>query len=255
MTTREATTVKHIVALSGGKDSTAMALRLQEIGDHDYEFICTPTGNELPEMVDHWLKIGKLLGKPLLPVTMGKSIQGESRRQKCLPNSRMRWCTRILKLEPFSRYLMQNLPCVSYVGIRADETATRDGVDWEALDDGVTNRYPLVEWGWGVKHVMRYLDEKGVTIPTRTDCAMCFYQRLGEWWRLWKNYPEQYSEAAQLETDIGHTLRSKDRDTWPASLVDLGAEFQRGNVPKGADQLDFELSIEARSTMCSFCAR
>lgn len=53
----------HVVALSGGKDSTAMALRLRELNpDVDYVYVCTPTGNELPEMWEHWRKLGQLLG-------------------------------------------------------------------------------------------------------------------------------------------------------------------------------------------------
>ena len=44
----------HVVALSGGKDSTAMALRLAEIEPQDYVYLCTPTGDELPEMEQHW---------------------------------------------------------------------------------------------------------------------------------------------------------------------------------------------------------
>jgi predicted PP-loop superfamily ATPase len=48
----------HIVALSGGKDSTAMALRLRELHpDVPYRFIITPTGNELPTMDAHWAKL------------------------------------------------------------------------------------------------------------------------------------------------------------------------------------------------------
>lgn len=39
----------HVVALSGGKDSTAMALRLREVEPREYTYICTPTGNELPQ--------------------------------------------------------------------------------------------------------------------------------------------------------------------------------------------------------------
>ncbi len=56
--------MKHIVALSGGKDSTAMALRLAEIEPRDYAYVITPTGNELPEMIAHWRKLMDLLGKP-----------------------------------------------------------------------------------------------------------------------------------------------------------------------------------------------
>ena len=52
-------TVQHIVALSGGKDSTALALRLAELEPREYVYVCTPTGDELPEMFAHWRKLGK----------------------------------------------------------------------------------------------------------------------------------------------------------------------------------------------------
>ena len=38
----------HVVGLSGGKDSTALALRLAETSPQDYVYLCTPTGDELP---------------------------------------------------------------------------------------------------------------------------------------------------------------------------------------------------------------
>ena len=56
----------HVVGLSGGKDSTAMALRLVELNPTTpYTFICTPTGDELPEMEAHWKLCEGLLGQPL----------------------------------------------------------------------------------------------------------------------------------------------------------------------------------------------
>ena len=61
----------HVVALSGGKDSTAMALRLAEVEPREYVYICTPTGRELPEMEAHWSRLETLLGAPLLRVTNG----------------------------------------------------------------------------------------------------------------------------------------------------------------------------------------
>jgi hypothetical protein len=43
---------KHVIGLSGGKDSTALALRLVELHPEiDFEFIGNWTGNELPEMI------------------------------------------------------------------------------------------------------------------------------------------------------------------------------------------------------------
>lgn len=59
---------KHVVGLSGGKDSTAMALWLVENEPREYEFICNETGNELPEMQEHWRKLEVVLGAPIKPV-------------------------------------------------------------------------------------------------------------------------------------------------------------------------------------------
>src|SRR5262245_37676527 len=55
----------HVVALSGGKDSTAVALRLAEIEPREYVYLCTPTGDELPAMLAHWAQLEVLLGRPL----------------------------------------------------------------------------------------------------------------------------------------------------------------------------------------------
>ncbi|KQO43015.1 phosphoadenosine phosphosulfate reductase family protein [Methylobacterium sp. Leaf85] len=224
----------HVVALSGGKDSTALALRLAEIEPRDYTYVITPTGNEPPEMIAHWKKLGDMLGKPLKPI-VAASLQGEIRRQKMLPRHNARWCTRKLKLEPYYRWLGQNTPCVSYVGLRADE-AGRTGMLFPG-SDGITMRFPMKEWGWTISDVRSYLDGKGVTIPERTDCALCFWQKLGEWYKLWRDNPAAYAEGEELEAFVSTargeeaTFRSPQRDSWPAALKDLRKAFEGGRVP------------------------
>lgn len=247
MTIDQTARERHIVALSGGKDSTAMALRLAEVEPREYEYICTPTGNELPAMVNHWIRLGQLLDKPLKPVGNGHSLASLIKDQNCLPNHRMRWCTRILKIEPFQQYVFTQSPCTTYVGLRADEGG-RDGVDHgEFL--GVTNRYPLREWGWGLREVQQYLIERGVEIPRRTDCGLCFFQRIYEWYVLWRDEPEQWATGEECEAMVGHTFRSPGRDTWPLSMKDLAAAFASGRIPKERTGMD------DRKTMCSTCAR
>ena len=97
--------MKHIIALSGGKDSTAMALRLAEINpDIDYEYICTPTGDELPEMKEHWQRLEAILQKPIKKIT-NKSLYEWIEHFDALPNWRQRWCTRLLKIQPCLAYI------------------------------------------------------------------------------------------------------------------------------------------------------
>lgn len=205
----------HVVALSGGKDSTALALRLAEIGEHDYTYFCTPTGDELPEMQEHWRTLETLLGKTLVRLTNG-TLATCIARNKTLPNFRMRFCTRELKIQPAIWYLHDNAPATLYVGLRADEEE-RKGL----FDPDITTRFPLREWGWGLPEVKEYLRQRGVRIPSRTDCARCPYQRLGEWRELLRRYPAIYADAEAQEAEYGATFRSPGRDSKPAALKDL----------------------------------
>ena len=216
--------MKHIVGLSGGKDSTALALRLAELEPRDYEYICNETGNELPDMKAHWDNLEKILGKPIIRVRHERSLIGEIEKINMLPNVFARWCTIRLKIEPTIDYF-ESLPAGStlYVGLRADEME-RKGL----YGEDINVRFPMREWNWSEKDVWNYLDSKGICIPKRTDCALCPYQRLGEWRDLYQNYPDLYAEGVALEKKIGHTFRSPGRDNWPADLESLSKEFDSG---------------------------
>ncbi len=224
----------HVVALSGGKDSTAMALRLAEVEPREYLYVCTPTGNELPEMFAHWRKLIGLLGAPIMPI-VATTLGGLIEKQNALPNWRQRWCTKYLKIHPFAQFLARQVASgrtvISYVGLRADEEE-REGGDYTRIPDA-TMRFPLREWGWGLSDVVGYLAEKQVTIPARTDCAVCFFQRLGEWYDLWINHPDAYAQGEAWAASTGFTFRSPGRDTWPAGLKELREAFEGGRIPRG----------------------
>lgn len=207
-----------------------MALALKEREpETPFVYVCTPTGDELPEMFAHWRALSERLGSPIIPIVGGtlKSICAE---EGALPNWRMRFCTRRLKIDPFKAWILKNLPAVSYVGLRADES-NREGADYGSPD--LPQRFPLREWGMGLAEVLQFLAERGVAIPDRTDCASCFFQTIGEWWALWQKYPERFAEAEAEELKYGHTFRSPSRDTWPAGLRELRQEFEGGRVPRG----------------------
>jgi len=216
--------MKHIVGLSGGKDSTALALRLAEVEPRKYIYICNETGNELPDMKAHWDKLETILGEPIQRVRHARSLIEEIEKINMLPNVFARWCTIRLKIEPTLDYF-ESLPAGStlYVGLRADEME-RKGL----YGEDITVRFPMREWNWNEKDVWDYLNSKGICIPKRTDCALCPYQRLGEWRDLYENYPDLYAEGVALEKKIGHTFRSPGRDNWPANLELLSKEFDAG---------------------------
>lgn len=223
-----------------------MAVRLQEVEPREYLYVCTPTGNELPEMWEHWRKLSALLGSQIIPV-IGGTLESIIEEEEMIPNFRARFCTRKLKIAPFAGWLMaQKQPVVSYVGIRADEPE-REAGDYTSVP-GVEMRFPMREWGWSLRDVLGYLDEKGIAIPRRTDCAWCFYQTLGQWYNLWRDHPDFYASGEAIEERMGHTFRSPQRDSWPAALKELRAQFESGKIPRGADlQTDFLSTTQCRA--------
>ena len=127
-------------------------------------------------MFAHWRLLADLLETPITPI-VGGTLEGIIESEGMIPNFRARFCTRLLKINPFAAWMMrQTRPVVSYVGIRADEPE-REAGDYTKVP-GATVRFPLREWGWNIGHVIAYNAERGVTIPIRTDCAWCFWQTL-----------------------------------------------------------------------------
>lgn len=222
--------MNHIGAISGGKDSVAMAVLLTEQHpDIAFQWVCTPTGNEPPEWFAHMRALRGVIG-PITPVMYPGGLGALIKQWNALPNWRQRWCTRVLKIEPFAAYLMQNSPARFYVGLRADEEA-REGGDYKQVPN-VEMVFPLREHGMGLTEVRQFLADRGIKIPRRTDCMVCFFQRLIEWWELWSTNLPAYQEGEAWEATTGYTFRSPGRDTQPTSLRDLRAKFETGWVPK-----------------------
>jgi 3'-phosphoadenosine 5'-phosphosulfate sulfotransferase (PAPS reductase)/FAD synthetase len=234
----------HVVALSGGKDSTALALRLRELNpDRNYIWFCTPTGDELPAMLDHWAYLEQVLG-PITRVT-NRTLDEWIEDFGALPNWRQRWCTRLLKIEPCLAFLARLEKPILYVGLRADEEH-RKGI----YSENVQTVFPLREWGWGLPEVIGYLRQKKVQIPKRTDCARCYGQRLSEWYELWRDHEDLYADAEQQETKIGNTFRSPGRDSWPAALAELRQEFEAGRKPRGVNNQTDLFDDESACRVC-----
>jgi hypothetical protein len=126
--------VRHILGISGGKDSAALALYLNELyPELDIEYYTSDTGRELDETYKLIDRLESRMGRPIkrLDAVDLTNVADKSPFDHFLalyggylPSSTSRWCTKKLKLEPFEAYI-GDVPTISYVGIRGDED--RDG--------------------------------------------------------------------------------------------------------------------------------
>ncbi len=218
----DAASGRHILSLSGGKDSTALALYMRDRVPQ-MEYVFCDTGEELAETYDYLLKIEAQLGIKIIRLNPDRQFRHWLDLYRgVLPDARTRWCTRMLKLRPFENFVGDS-PVSLYVGIRADEPHRTGYVSTKA---NICARFPFVEDGITRRDVLRLLDDSGLGLPdyykwrSRSGCYFCFFQQLREWVGLLERHPDLYWKAAEFEK---HDPVSGKRFTWndSESLHDL----------------------------------
>ena len=202
--------VRHILNVSGGKDSSALALLmagrvkgLEQFRLDGMEYVFCDTQKELPETYEFLARLEAELSAKIVRLN---AKAGFDHWLKVfggyLPSPQNRWCTKLLKLKPFETYVGDD-NVISYIGLRADEN--RSG--YISTKPNIRPRYPLKEAGIDYARVVRILEDSGLGLPTfmkwgRTNsgCTFCFFQTPLEWVRLFETYPEYFKEAMSYET-------------------------------------------------------
>lgn len=199
---------KHVLGLSGGRDSAALAIFMRQNYPHlDIEYFFTDTGKELPEVYEFLGQLEGFLGKPILRLNPDRDFDYWLKQyNQFLPSPQTRWCTRQLKLRPFEQWIkpyMDNGTLVhSYVAIRSDEEY-REG--YNAKQKNLKVHLPFKDNGVDKPGVMEILDASGLGLPkyyswrSRSGCTFCFYQQKIEWVRLREEHPDKFEEAKQYE--------------------------------------------------------
>ncbi|MEM7357928.1 MAG: phosphoadenosine phosphosulfate reductase family protein [Pseudomonadota bacterium] len=200
--------VKHLLGLSGGKDSAALAVYMRQHHPKlEIEYFYTDTGKELPEVYEFLSRLEGFLGKRIKRLNPGRDFDYWLKEyNNFLPSAQTRWCTRALKLEPFNHWakqlVEQGFQVKSYVAIRADEPA-RSG--FISKDKDIEVVLPLKDAGIDRAEVIRLLDSSGLGLPkyydwrSRSGCTFCFFQQKIEWVHLKERHPQAFEEAKMYE--------------------------------------------------------
>lgn len=243
-------TTRHILSLSGGKDSAALALYMRDRVP-TMEYIFHDTDKELPETYDYLARLEAILGKPIVKTSPVDTFDHWlAVYGGMLPSNHRRWCTKMLKLKPFEAYVGDGR-VINYVGLRADEKR----IGYISTKPNITAVYPFREDGLVRTDIIHILEDSGLGLPpymawgrSRSGCYFCFYQQKIEWVRLWETHRDLFDKAKEYEEKSVHqgeqfywcqneTLaelerperRQQIRDNWDASQA--RARAKRKNVP------------------------
>lgn len=197
---------RHLVALSGGKDSAALAVYMREnYRNLEMEYVFIDSGCELPETYEYLERLKAILGISIAVVKSRRNFEYWLKVFKgVLPAPSNRWCTRLLKLDPYAEWLRKecaNSIVYNYAGLRADEA--REG--YKPKSDRVTSIFPFVNDGLVLSDIKQILEESGIGLPDyyswrqRSGCFFCFYQRDNEWRGLRKFHPDLFEKSCRLE--------------------------------------------------------
>ncbi|MEU9275670.1 phosphoadenosine phosphosulfate reductase family protein [Streptomyces sp. NPDC048341] len=209
--------VRHVLGISGGKDSSALAIYMRDrVPDMEY-FFCD-TGAELPETYEYLNRLEAALGKPIERLNADRDFDHWMEvYQGTLPSPQMRWCTKNLKIKPLEEWVGDD-KVISYVAIRADENR----LGYVSTKPNIDAVFPFREDGIDKDGVMRILNEAGIGLPgyyewrTRSGCYFCFFQRKHEWVGLKERHPDLYDKAVEYEDKVRyrHTAMKGRNYTW-----------------------------------------
>ena len=203
--------MKHIVSFSGGKDSTAMLLRMLEENMTVDEILFCDTGKDFPDMSEHIKKVNTYIkehyNKTITKLQSEKSFdyymfehektRGKNKGKKGYgwATMRCRWCTTLLKNNVINKYLNDyEDDYVEYIGIAYDEP--------KRIKD---KKYPLIDWKMTEKDCLEYCYSKGFNWNglyehfDRLSCWCCPLKNQKELKILYTYYPELWQELKQMD--------------------------------------------------------
>lgn len=223
--------VRHLLGISGGKDSAALAIYIsQKYPQLDIEYYTCDTGKELDETYALIDALELFLGKKivrLLAIEKTKSTKEPfdhflQLNGNFLPSQQMRWCTKKLKLDPFEKFIGDDL-VVSYVGIRGDED--RDG--YISRKSNIQSIFPFRKNIWSEDVIAKVLANSNI------DAMLSWYEELP--------LKKKNHILKTVRTPISNTFNRNQKLT---ALLDLGIKEFNQVVFNCLKSMEYPLAYE-----------
>jgi hypothetical protein len=226
---------RHVLGISGGKDSAALAIYLhQKYPQLPITYYTCDTGKELDETYQLIENLESYLGQKIKPLRAVSDSHVEPFDHflqlygNYLPSATSRWCTQRLKLEPFEQFV-GNDPVVSYVGIRGDEE--REG--YISKKRNIQSIFPFRKNIWSEDVIMLVLANGVMPLV----CDMAAQSDLGKHKNRLMNILEQATSPSFNQNAKLHLLL----DTDTVAFNHLVYEYLRTTSYPLASEADFPL--------------
>ena len=204
--------LKHVISFSGGKDSTALLLKMIELNKQIDEVVFIDSTVEFPEIYDHISKVEKFINIPIKKLSpkhsfiyyLGTHVKKSGQIGYGFPDFNNRWCTELLKRQPIKTYfrLKNYTNVIEYHGIAYDE---RERTLKNKSDNRVI-KYPLVDLKMTEADCLKYCYDKGLDFNglyekfDRISCWCCPMKKIKELYVLYTQYPELWEKLKEMQS-------------------------------------------------------
>lgn len=248
--------MNQIVAFSGGKDSTALALLFP-----DAIPVFTDTKWEHQPVYDHIDKFEQVTGRKVVKIVNEKfpgGIPEYIRHSKFFPSHGARYCTDKFKIQPMNVYLADKLPAELLIGLRADESESARPGNLSEIE-GLFIRYPMREMGIKLADVLKIcldydLMPRYPAYMARGGCKGCFYKRKAQVQAMIHLAPNDTSELQELEEEV-----QDERGNYFYMFGNAGAsiaDLKRQPLLFSEDEVYREIATDQLGVTCGlFCRR
>lgn len=208
---------KHIVMFSGGAASSVVAKLVADKYPNDTILLHTPTGGEHPDADRFRKQVAEFIGLPITVHKANKTLWELVESRKQIPNDSIPYCTSELKLVPQDRFLKllekENVEFIQYLGLGIDEWRRMQKVWVRNQQKGRKVEFPLLKarlTGADCKKIIR--DEWKICLPqpyqflSHNNCIPCYKGGKAHWYKVWKQYPDQFKRAANAERRASNTV-------------------------------------------------
>jgi 3'-phosphoadenosine 5'-phosphosulfate sulfotransferase (PAPS reductase)/FAD synthetase len=224
---------ENIICFSGGKDSTAMLLRMIELNYKIDRIIFADTTLEYPNTYIWIKKIETIINHKIEILSPKKSFDhwfyGEFTKGKYKGLRRgfpyiitKCYWSRESKFNPLTK--AQGKGNNIFIGIAKDEEKRSYAKQYIYKPNKFY--FPLIDWGWSEEDCFIYLKNKGLEHPlryrfNRSGCWLCPKQSKKSLYSLYKYYPELWNKLLEYDKDSPHQFNHHFK------LSDLEIEFKK----------------------------